>query len=96
MSPVHYYVYYKFDPARTGEVRPLVDKLFAEVRAATGVQGEWQRRRDDPSTFMEIYAGVAQAEAFQCALDTALEAVGFAQLEARLGIRRITEVFQCA
>lgn len=96
MSPVHYYVYYKFDPARIGDVRPLVEKLFAEVRAATGVQGEWQRRRDDPSTFMEIYAGIVHAEAFQRALDTALQDVGFAQLGSQLGIRRVTEVFQCA
>lgn len=92
MSAIHYYVYYKFDPARIGEVRALVQQVFGQVRASTGVQGEWQRRRDDPSTFMEIYAAVPDAEAFQRALDAALRAAGFSQL----GIPRITEVFQCA
>ncbi len=96
MSAIHYYVYYKFDPARIEEVRALVLKVFGEVRASTGVQGEWQRRRDDPSTFMEIYADVSEADVFQRALDAALDAAGFAQLAERLGIHRITEVFQCA
>ena len=64
MSPVHYYVYYKFDPARIDEVRTVVDALFREIHAATGISGQWQRRRDDPSTFMEIFADVADATAF--------------------------------
>lgn len=92
MSPVHYYVYYKFDPARIEEVRAVVDALFMELRSATGIQGEWQRRRDDPSTFMEVFADVGDADAFGIALQEALGKVGFA----RLGFPRITEIFQCA
>ena len=92
MSPVHYYVYYKFDPARIDEVRTVVDALFREIHAATGISGQWQRRRDDPSTFMEIFADVADATAFEPILQAALEKAGFA----RLGIARITEIFQCA
>jgi quinol monooxygenase YgiN len=92
LSTVHYYVYYKFDPARIEEVRAAVDVLFREVRAATGISGQWQRRRDDPSTFMEIFANVADAAAFDPVLQAALEKAGFA----RLGISRITEIFQCA
>jgi quinol monooxygenase YgiN len=92
LNPVHYYVYYKFDPSRIGEVRAVVDALFAEVRTTTGIQGEWQRRRDDPSTFMEIFADVTDADAFGCELQAALDKVGFA----RLGFPRITEIFQCA
>lgn len=92
MSTVDYYVYYKFDPARIEEVRRVVDALFREIHTATGLAGQWQRRRDDPSTFMEIYAGVADATAFDPILQSALEKAGFA----RLGIPRITEIFQCA
>lgn len=92
MSTVDYYVYYKFDPARIEEVRRVVDALFREIHSATGITARWQRRRDDPSTFMEIYAGVADAAAFDPLLQSALEKAGFAQL----GIPRITEIFQCA
>jgi hypothetical protein len=92
LKPVHYYVYYKFDPARIEEVRSVVEALFREIKSATGIQGEWQRRRDDPSTFMEIFANVADPGAFDLALQSALDKVGFE----RLGFARITEIFQCA
>ena len=70
----------------------MVEKVFKGVHAATGIRGQWQRRRDDPSTFMEIYSDVADAAAFDQALAAALEETGFAQL----GIARVTELFQCA
>ena len=92
MSALQYYVYYKFDPGRIEEVRAVVDALFREAHAATGVQGRWQRRRDDPSTFMELYAGVADADEFDRALGRALDKTDFA----RLGISRVTEIFRCA
>lgn len=92
MSALSYYVYYKADPARVAELRAVVEKLFLRVHAATGIQGEWQRRRDDPSTFMEIYSNVVDAGAFDQAITAALEEAGFAQL----GIARVTELFQCA
>ena len=92
MSALNYYVYYKVDPARVAEMRAVVEKLFLRVHAATGVQGEWQRRRDDPSTFMEIYSHVVDAAAFDRALAAGLEEAGFALL----GIARVTELFQCA
>lgn len=92
MSALSYYMYYKVDPARVAEVRAVVEALMRRVHAATGVQGEWQRRRDDPATFMETYANVTDAAAFDKALAAALEETGFA----RLGIARVTEIFQCA
>ena len=92
MSALQYYVYYKFDPGRIDEVRVVVDALFREVHAATGVQGRWLRRRDDPSTLMEIYTDVAGEVAFERAVAQALEKTGFAGL----GISRVTEIFQCA
>ncbi len=92
MNALNYYVYYKFDPGRGAELREVVEKLFLRVHAATGIQGQWQRRRDDPSTFMEIYSHVVDAAAFDRALAAGLEEAGFA----RLGIARVTELFQCA
>lgn len=92
MSTLQYYVYYKIDPSRVEELRALVDALFHEVAATTGVRGQWQRRRDDPSTFMEIYTDVPAGSGFDVALETALRKVDFA----RTGPARVTEVFQCA
>lgn len=92
MSALQYYVYYKFDPKRIDEVRTTVHALFAGVSSATGIQGQWQQRRDDASTFMETYFEVADGAAFERALSQAVENSGFA----KLGIRRVTEIFQCA
>ena len=92
MNALNYYVYYKFDPARLADLRTVVEKLFMQVDAATGIQGEWQRRRDDPSTFMETYSGVTDTTGFDRALASAIEQSGFADL----GIQRVTEIFQCA
>lgn len=92
MSAVHYYVYYKADASRIVQLRASVEKLFALVQAATGVRGQWQRRRDDPATFMEIYLDVEDAAAFDLALAKAAEDSGFAGL----GLPRVTEIFQCA
>jgi hypothetical protein len=92
LSALNYYVYYKFDPARIADLRTVVEKLFMQIDAATGIQGEWQRRRDDPSTFMETYASVTDGTQFDRALAGAIEQSGFADL----GIQRVTEIFQCA
>ncbi len=92
MSGLQYYVYYKADAGRVDEMRRAVMALFGAVHSATGVQGDWQRRRDDPSTFMETYLNVTDAGAFDRALADAVESSGFS----RLGIARITEIFQCA
>lgn len=92
MSTLQYYVYYKFDPDRIEEVRAVVNVLFDEVSAAMGVRGQWQRRRDDPSTFMETYTDIVAPDEFARALKLAIAKAGFSGL----GIARITEIFQCA
>ena len=92
MSALQYYVYYKADPARVAELRTVVEALFREMHESTGVQGQWQRRRDDPATFMETYLEVTDADAFDRALALAVKKTGFD----RLGVSRVTEIFQCA
>lgn len=89
---LQYYVYYKIDAARAAELRAVVDTLFDEVHAATGIRGRLQRRRDDPATWMEIYADVAPGSGFDAVLAAALEKSAFA----RLGVQRVTEIFTCA
>ena len=82
-----YYVYYKVDEARREVLRAQIELLFGKVREQTGVQGRWMRRRDEPSTFMEVYESVRDAAAFEAVL--ARESSG-------LGLERHVERFICA
>lgn len=83
----NYYVYYRVEPARITEVRSRVERLFAAVRRETGVRGRWLRRRDDATTYMEVYEGVRDG--------AALEAV-MAREIADLKLERRIERFVCA
>lgn len=82
-----YYVYYRVDPARLELLRPTLEKLFKAVEGRTGIRGRWMRRRDDPTTYMEVYEGVQDEAAFEAVL---------ARESAGLGLERKTERFVCA
>jgi hypothetical protein len=83
---LNYYVYYKIDPAQAGALRRSVERLFGRIEKEFGVRGRWMRRRDDPSTYMEVYEGVNDEQAFEALL--AREAPG-------LGPERRVERFEC-
>ena len=51
------------------------------------MRGRWMRRRDDPTTYMEVYEDVSDAAAFE----EVLEREG-----AKLGVPRRLERFVCA
>ncbi len=82
-----YYVYYRVDAARVETVRHAVRTLFDAIERETGVRGSWMRRRDEATTFMEVYEGVANEHAFEAVL---------ARESAALGLERKTERFICA
>ena len=84
---MNYYVYYKLDPARLAELRPAIEALFKAVEREFGVCGRWMRRRDDPATYMEVYEGITDAEAFDAMLD---------REGAKLGLPRKVERFVSA
>jgi hypothetical protein len=84
---LNYYVYYKIAPERAEALRAQVDALFALVETRTGVRGRWMRRRDDPSTYMEVYEGVEDGAAFEALLE---------HEGAALGVDRRIERFVCA
>jgi quinol monooxygenase YgiN len=84
---LNYYVYYKIDPAHSAALRPLVDALFKKIEKECGVCGRWMRRRDDPSTYMEVYEGVNDEQAFEALL---------AREAPALGPERRVERFVCA
>ena len=80
----HFYVYYRVDPRQADEIRRSVEKLFGKIKAETNIQGRWMRRRDDPSTYMEVYEDVSDEKAFEAVLE---------REAASLGVTRKTETF---
>jgi len=83
----NYYVYYRVEPARVVALRAEIESLFAAVQGKTGIRGRWLRRRDDPSTYMEVYEAVEDETAFEMVL---------ARESATLGLDRKIERFACA
>jgi hypothetical protein len=83
----HYYVYYRIAPERLEPVQSAVRALFEKVHSECGVRGRWMRRRDDPSTYMEVYEGVQDVAAFEALLE---------REGAKLGVERKLERFVCA
>ena len=80
----HYYVYYKISPDQISRLRDAVQILFKTIEKQCGVHGRWMRRRDDPSTYMEVYEEVKHAAAFEALLE---------REGAKLGVQRKLERF---
>ena len=80
----NYYVYYRVDAARVAVLDLEIKRLFEQIQKQFGVRGRWMRRRDDPSTYMEVYEGVRDAAAFEALLER--ESQGF-------GLQRRNEIF---
>ena len=80
----NYYVYYRVDAARVDALEPEIESLFEKIQKQFGIRGRWMRRRDDPSTYMEVYEGVRDAAAFEALLER--ESKGF-------GLQRRNEIF---
>jgi hypothetical protein len=81
---MNYYVYYKVAEDRRSALRPLVENLFRKIESESGVRGRWLRRRDDPSTYMEVYEGVKDEAGFEALLE---------REGAKLGVQRKVERF---
>jgi hypothetical protein len=82
-----YYVYYRVDASRLPALRQEVERLFDTIEGASGVRGRWLRRRDEPTTYMEVYENVSDERTFEALLER--EAAG-------LGLQRHVERFACA
>jgi hypothetical protein len=81
---LNYYVYYKVPPERLAEITLAVELLFQTAKQKFSVHGRWMRRRDDPTTYMEVYEGVRDEPGFE----ELLEREG-----ARFGLPRKVERF---
>jgi len=88
---LNYYVYYKIAPERVAQIGSQVQALFRKIEEQTGIRGRWMHRRDDPTTYMEVYEGVEGDDEGLAAFEALLEREG-----AKLGIARKVERFVCA
>jgi hypothetical protein len=88
-----YYVYYRVPPANAARARAAVGALQKDLSLATGVGGRLMRRRDDETTWMEIYENVADGTGFESKLEELAERHGVAALLAP-GSSRKQEVFR--
>ena len=84
---MNYYVYYRIAPERLAELRSRVHELFEIIEKQSGVRGRWMHRRDDPSTYMEVYEDVKDERGFEALLE---------REGAKLGVQRKVERFVCA
>ena len=83
---MNYYVYYKVEAGRVAQLRPRVEALFKKVQEQFDVQGRLMRRRDDPTTYMEVYEDVKDEGGFEALLE---------REGAKLGVQRKLERFVC-
>jgi hypothetical protein len=72
-----YYIYYRVPLGNADRARTAVGELQRELSAATGIGGRLLRRRDDETTWMEIYESVPDGARFEANL---------AELVARHGV----------
>jgi hypothetical protein len=84
---LNYYVYYKIAPERVAQIGSQVQALFRKIEEQIGIRGRWMHRRDDPTTYMEVYEGVKDERAFEALLE---------REGAKLGVPRKVERFVCA
>jgi len=82
-----YFVYYRVDAGRVAALRAQVETVFETIERATGVRGRWMRRRDEPTTYMEVYENVEDERAFETLLE---------RETAAFGLQRHVERFVCA
>ncbi len=68
----HAYVYYRIDPAQACLAAPRIDALLGILTPHCSRPPRRLQRCDDPSTWMEIYEGIADFTAFSTALNLAV------------------------
>jgi len=90
---LNYYVYYRVPAENAERARAAVRALQRELTSVTGIGGRLLRRRDDETTWMEIYENVVDTEHFEAALAELVKHHGLAALLV-LGSSRKQEIFR--
>ncbi len=90
---LNYYVYYRVPAGNAERLRAEVVSLQRELAGATGIGGQLLRRRDDETTWMEIYEGIEDVLSFEAKLAELVERHGVKALVAPNSPRK-QEVFR--
>ena len=89
MSSASICVYYnKVDPERSRDLRGIVDQLFSVILRELGVTCRWLRRRDDLTTYIEVYPDVHDVSRFEAVLTRECERLRIDRCLAPGGARR--------
>ena len=87
-----YYIYYKVQAENAARAHAAVGTLQRELADATGIVGRLLCRRDDTTTWMEIYENVAAPVPFETKLRELAERHGVSSL-LQPGSSRKQEIF---
>ena len=90
---LHFYIYYRINPSFEAEASAAVKQIQYDIEAEANIAGRLLSKREEPLLWMEVYEGVAAAEAFEAILDKAVEKSGFTRF-LQPGSARRTECFQ--
>jgi len=93
LRDLSYYIYYRVPPGNAALARAAVAALQRELSQATGIGGRLLRRRDDETTWMEIYESVPDGARFELKLADLVERHGLLALLAP-GTSRKQEIFR--
>jgi len=90
---VNFYIYYRVPAQNAERARVAVSELQRELSDIAGISGRLLRRRDDETTWMEIYENVQDVTRFEAELAKLVERHGLAGLLVP-GSSRKQEVFR--
>ena len=82
-----YYIYYRV--AQPAQAQTLVRDLQTALKSRTGIAGRLLRKRDDPTTWMEVYEGVEEPDAFEQCLAAGVQTINFAAVLETSGVRHM-------
>lgn len=88
-----YYVYYRVPTENAKRARAAVGALQRQLTSVTGIGGRLLRRRDDETTWMEIYENVADSVRFEAEFAKLVEHHGLAAMLVP-GSSRKQEIFR--
>ena len=88
-----FYIYYRVPAQNAERARAVVRELQRELAGSAGISGRLLRRRDDETTWMEIYENVQDGARFEAELAKLVERRGLAALLVP-GSSRKQEVFR--
>ena len=90
---LNFYIYYRVPVQNAERARVTVNEVQRELSGIAGISGRLLRRRDDETTWMEIYENVQDGARFEAELASLVERHGLAALLVP-GSSRKQEVFR--